>query len=112
MLLYRNTLGGIMCYGSPHEQLAMLLEAHGETKNDLGHTALDDFEHFCAYSGLSRESAGEMGFAWSKLAYVTVWTTRNCSQPENARAGKSDADPTKPDVAAALEKLKGTMRGQ
>jgi hypothetical protein len=62
-----------MCYGNPVELLEKLLEANPLVPNHLGHTAQDDFEHFCAYSGLSEQTAGPGGFAWAKYAYFTNW---------------------------------------
>ncbi|WP_144106628.1 hypothetical protein [Paraburkholderia sp. BCC1886] len=61
-----------MCYGKPDELTAQLLEACGLKKNDLGHTALDDFDHFCAYSGCIKEEIGELAFAWTKYAYLSA----------------------------------------
>ena len=37
-----------MCYGNPDELLQLVIGRHALPKNDLGHTPLDDFEHFCA----------------------------------------------------------------
>jgi hypothetical protein len=72
-----------MCYGKPEELLAKLLEARPLTPNDLGHTAQDDFEHFCAYSGLSIDTAGPVAFAWARYAYYSVW------RPERVRPERS-----------------------
>ncbi|WP_241018541.1 hypothetical protein [Paraburkholderia sp. Tr-20389] len=44
--------------------------------NSRGHTPIDDFEHFCNYSGLSVKRAGPIGFAYAKLAYCTAWLDR------------------------------------
>jgi hypothetical protein len=55
-----------MCYGKPEKILADLLKARPLTRNQFGHTALDDFEHFCAYSGCDPNNA------WGKLAYVSA----------------------------------------
>ncbi|WP_250510621.1 hypothetical protein [Caballeronia sp. GACF4] len=49
--------------------LSALLEAHPLEPNQNGHTLEDDFEHFCAYSGLSEKAVGPIAFAWAKLAY-------------------------------------------
>lgn len=70
-----------MCYKNPRELLRQFIEANPLVENHLGHTALDDFEHFCAYTGLSEESAGSEGFDWAKLAYVSVWTPACPSLP-------------------------------
>jgi hypothetical protein len=63
-----------MCYGDPDKLLALFLEAQPLTPNSRGHTPLDDFEHFCAYTGCTVETAGKEGFAWVKLAYITAKT--------------------------------------
>jgi hypothetical protein len=55
-----------MCYGKPDEMLAELLRARPLKANQYGHNALDDFEHFCAYSGCHPDNA------WAKLAFVTA----------------------------------------
>jgi hypothetical protein len=55
-----------MCYGKPEELLAQLLQARPLKPNQYGHTALEDFEHFCAYSGCDPNNA------WAKLAFVTA----------------------------------------
>lgn len=61
-----------MCYGNPDKLLALVLEAEPLTPNSRGHTPLDDFDHFCAYSGCTVEMVGEKAFAWAKLAYITA----------------------------------------
>lgn len=61
-----------MSFGNPDEILAGLLSANPPVPNDLGHTALDDFEHFCAYTGCSPERIGKDAFAWAKLAFVSA----------------------------------------
>jgi hypothetical protein len=55
-----------MCYGKPDEMLADILSARPLVPNEHGHTALDDFEHFCAYSGCDPDNA------WAKLAYISA----------------------------------------
>ncbi|CAB3758684.1 hypothetical protein [Paraburkholderia humisilvae] len=61
-----------MCYGKPEEMLADFLQANPLVPNDLGHTALDDFDHFCAYSGCNPTEVGPDAYAWAKLAYVSA----------------------------------------
>ena len=46
---------------NPVELLEKLLEANSPVSNHLGLTAQDDFEHFCAYSGLREQTAGPGG---------------------------------------------------
>ncbi|BCF96657.1 hypothetical protein PPGU19_012260 [Paraburkholderia sp. PGU19] len=58
-------------YGNPDAILADMLQ-HPLTPDDLGHTVLDDFEHFCAYTGCNPERIGAEAFAWAKLAYVSA----------------------------------------
>jgi hypothetical protein len=61
-----------MCYGKPDEILAKILEAQPLQPNECGHKPLDDFEHFCAYSGCIEDVVGKDAFAWAKLAYITA----------------------------------------
>jgi hypothetical protein len=42
-----------MCYGEPDRLLDLVIGKRELPKNELGHTPLDDFAHFCAYSGCS-----------------------------------------------------------
>jgi hypothetical protein len=55
-----------MCYGNPDAILADILQARPLTSNEHGHTALEDSEHFCAYSGC------DPGNAWAKLVYISA----------------------------------------
>jgi hypothetical protein len=48
-------------------------------RNENGHTPLDAFEHFCAFSGLSEPQAGRVAFAWAKVSYVQAWLARNAT---------------------------------
>jgi len=61
-----------MCYQKPVELLDKLLEATPLAPNSRGHTPLDDFEHFCAFTGCSEQLLGRDCFAWTKLAYITA----------------------------------------
>jgi hypothetical protein len=61
-----------MCYGNPNELLQLVIGKRALPKNDLGHTPLDDFEHFCAYTGCSEQELGPRAFAFIRLAYVTA----------------------------------------
>jgi hypothetical protein len=61
-----------MCYGKPDELIVKLLQARELKTNDLGHTALDDFDHFCTVNGCIKEDIGELAFAWTKLAYLSA----------------------------------------
>jgi len=38
----------VTCYGDPDKLLQLVIGKRALPKNDLGHTPLDDFEHFCA----------------------------------------------------------------
>jgi hypothetical protein len=55
-----------MCDGEPDEILADILAARPLVPNEYGHTALEDFEHFCAVTGCDPNNA------WAKLAYVSA----------------------------------------
>ncbi|TDN58991.1 hypothetical protein [Paraburkholderia sp. BL10I2N1] len=65
-----------MCYGDPDQLLAQLLHAAPPATGSNGHTAEDDFAHFCAYSGLSEDIAGHSAFAWARCAYISAWRPR------------------------------------
>lgn len=65
-----------MCYGKPDETLAKILEAQPPLPNELGHTPLDDFEHFCAYTGCIEDEVGKDAFARAKLAYRRTAMTK------------------------------------
>jgi hypothetical protein len=65
-----------MCYQNPDELLANIMRAP-MPRNEIGHTALDDFDHFCAFSGLSEAQAGHDAFAWAKAAFVSAWLGRH-----------------------------------
>ncbi|MDH6146295.1 MULTISPECIES: hypothetical protein [Paraburkholderia] len=67
-----------MCYQKPVQLLENLLEAVPLEPHERGHTAMDDFEHFCAYTGCSEELIGPQAFAWVKLAYIDAKTTASC----------------------------------
>jgi hypothetical protein len=61
-----------MCAGDPEALLKSLL-SEPLPRNARGHTALDDFEHFCSYSGLDEQRAGKDAFAWAKYSYLSAW---------------------------------------
>jgi hypothetical protein len=58
--------------GDPVRLLFVFLKATPLTKNAAGHTAQDDFEHFCSYAGLLHDSAGDKAVKWGQLAYITA----------------------------------------
>lgn len=62
-----------MCYRDPEKGIALVLEVIGDLKSAQGHTPLEDFEHFCAYSGLSEAEVGRIPFLWTKYAYLSAW---------------------------------------
>ena len=66
-----------MCYGNPTELLATIVDGRTLTTNVAGHTVLDDFEHFCAYSGC------DPGNAWAKLAFVSARLPEAVNDPAN-----------------------------
>lgn len=55
-----------MCYGKPQELLEMILKGRTLATDAAGHTVLEDFDHFCAYSGCEPTNA------WAKLAFVSA----------------------------------------
>ncbi|SDR62982.1 hypothetical protein [Paraburkholderia tuberum] len=65
-----------MCYGDPDRLLELVIGKRALPKNDLGHTPLDDFEHFCAYTGCREQDLGPRAFAFVRLAYVTAGLNR------------------------------------
>ncbi|MBB5429726.1 hypothetical protein OKW33_006416 [Paraburkholderia atlantica] len=67
-----------MCYQKPVELVENLLDAEPLKANERDHTALDDFDHFCACTGCSEELIGPLAFAWAKLAYIDATTTQSC----------------------------------
>ena len=79
-----------MCYGNPQKLLRQWLLARGLVRNALGHTCLDDFDHFCAVNGLSEAGVGADAFAWAKLAYVTAWRPIAVSSDSSAATGTPD----------------------
>lgn len=62
-----------MCYRDPEKGIALLLEVIGDLKSAQGHTPLEDFDHFCAYSGLSEAEVGRLPFVWTKYGYLSAW---------------------------------------
>jgi hypothetical protein len=52
--------------------LADILAARPLTPDEHGHTVLDDFDHFCAYSGCNRSEVSAQAYAWAKLAFVSA----------------------------------------
>ncbi|MEI6002124.1 hypothetical protein H3V53_34835 [Paraburkholderia bengalensis] len=62
-----------MCFKDPEKGIAILLEMIGDLKSAHGHTPLEDFEHFCTYSGLSENDVGSLAFLWAKYGYLSAW---------------------------------------
>lgn len=54
-------------YGNPEAILADL----PIVPNEIGHTPLDDWQHFCSYTGCLPDNA------WAKLAYVSAAAGQN-----------------------------------
>lgn len=65
-----------MCYKDPENGIALVLEGIGDLKSTHGDSPLEDFDHFCAYSGLSEDEVGRLPFLWTKYGYY-----RHGSQP-------------------------------
>ncbi|EIM99278.1 hypothetical protein WQE_19809 [Paraburkholderia hospita] len=66
-----------MCYKDPEKGIAVVLEVIGGLKSAHGHTPLEDFDHFCTYSGLSENEVGRLPFLWTK----STATCRHGSPP-------------------------------
>lgn len=82
-----------MCYGNPKQMLAEILKVRRLEPDQYGHTALDNFEHFCSYSGCDARIVGDEAFAWAKLAYITAQLPPAPAVPEVANeppAGERD----------------------
>ncbi|VXC84351.1 conserved hypothetical protein [Burkholderia sp. 8Y] len=71
-----------MCYGNPGAMLDDILRVRKLQPDEHGHTALENFEHFCSYSGCHPQSIGEEAFAWAKLAYVRAQLPPASAVPE------------------------------
>jgi hypothetical protein len=65
-----------MGYGNP-DQLLQTIQHEPLPRNEIGHTPIDDFHHFCAFSGLSEHLVGREAFAWAKVAFVSAWQARH-----------------------------------
>lgn len=72
-----------MCYGNPHDLLELVSSAL-PPRNELGHTGQEDFEYFCAYTGLRKENVGADAFAWAKLAFLSAWRRRTDALAEHS----------------------------
>lgn len=64
-----------MSPGKPDEILARMLTDRQLATNEFGHTAMDDFRHFCAYTGCSPERVGAETYAWAMLAFIAARPT-------------------------------------
>ncbi|WP_250537066.1 hypothetical protein [Caballeronia sp. AZ10_KS36] len=71
-----------MCYGNPHQMLSEILKVRRLEPDQHGHNALDNFEHFCSYSGCDSRTIGDEAFAWAKLAYVSAQLPPATAMPE------------------------------
>jgi hypothetical protein len=60
-------------YAPPRARLADIFEARPLVPDERGHTSLDNFEHFCAYSGCDSRNA------WAKLAFVSARLAKTCA---------------------------------
>ncbi|MEX3937401.1 hypothetical protein AB4Y32_37685 [Paraburkholderia phymatum] len=101
-----------MCYNDPEKGIALLLEVMGDLKSVHGHTALDDFEHFCAYSGLSEKEAGRLPFLWAKYGYLSAWRSAEDSQRDLAVGSPSQHDQEAVEVPAFRIQLGMLLRDQ
>ncbi|BCZ85388.1 hypothetical protein PTKU64_90630 (plasmid) [Paraburkholderia terrae] len=62
-----------MCYRDPEKGITLVLEVIVDMKSAHGHTPLEDFAHFCAYSGLCEHEVGRLSFLWAKYGYLSAW---------------------------------------
>ncbi|CAB3733404.1 hypothetical protein LMG22037_05795 [Paraburkholderia phenoliruptrix] len=98
-----------MCYKDPEKGIALVLECIGHLKSAHGHSPLEDFDHFCAYSGLSEDEVGRLPFLWTKYGFLSAW------KPAAATADDSGAPPAEShrqeddEVAVAAFKLQVGM---
>ena len=61
-----------MSYGEPVELLKEVIAGPTLQIDENGHTVLDDFDHFCAYSGCNSNEVSAQDYAWAKLAFVSA----------------------------------------
>ncbi|SAL70674.1 hypothetical protein AWB67_07228 [Caballeronia terrestris] len=61
-----------MCYSDPDAILLDILQTGNLPSNEHGHTALDDFNHFGAYSGCNPSQVSSEAYAWARLAFVSA----------------------------------------
>jgi len=94
-----------MCYGNPHQMLVDMLNVRHLEPDRHGHTALDDFLHFCAYSGCDPATIGSDAFAWAKLAYVAAKLS-----PLSTQANAFASDPSISDDRRNAEQNASTVR--
>jgi hypothetical protein len=50
--------------------------------NEIGHTPIDDFEHFCSVTGCPKDDA------WARLAFVWEWTQKRELEVRAAKAAE------------------------
>ncbi|WP_087633882.1 hypothetical protein [Caballeronia telluris] len=62
----------LMCYGEPVELLKEVIDGRTLQIDEDSHTVLDDFDHFCAYSGCNPNEVSAQAYAWAKLAFVSA----------------------------------------
>jgi hypothetical protein len=99
-----------MCYRDPEKGIALLLEVIGDLKSAHGHTALEDFDHFCSYSGLSEAEVGRLPFLWTKYGYLSAWKPADESRQSSAAALTGVSDRREDDeVAVSAFKLQVGM---
>ena len=55
-----------MCHGKPDEMLADIHQARPLVPDERSRTSLDDFEHFCAYSGCDPGNAWRSLHTWAR----------------------------------------------
>jgi hypothetical protein len=84
-----------MCYKDPEKGIALLLEVIGDLRSAHGHTPLEDFDHFCNYSGRSEDEVGRLAFLWTKYGYLSAWQPADGSRRGSADALTGEASPAR-----------------
>ena len=68
-------------FGNPDAILEVVLPDPTKV-NEAGHTALEDFEHYCSVTGCDKDNA------WAKLAFVWEWMQKVELEEKAAKAAE------------------------
>jgi hypothetical protein len=91
-----------MCYRDPEKGIALVLEVIGDLRSAHGHTPLEDFDHFCSYSGLSEDEVGRLPFLWTKYGYLSAWQPADGTPLSSADALTGEARRREDDEVAVV----------